>query len=635
MQKEDHAAHAGLLRDWIEQADDPRRKLALQRELIEALQESDPKQGGEIASDAILLASSLGDSHMLADLHYYLGRSRASLGIHDSTEFKDAYDLYLAQGRLRGAGAAAIAAGDADVASQQYRSGLAWYNVVLEIGTQSGEDAVIADALEHLGELYTTLGDYSKALDFHLRCLSICEERGDFSRVAHLFHAIGLVHAFDRNYDAAHDYLARSLEVFRETGDCYAEVKALKNLGDIHCARGEFEKALECGMRALTVYEALEDSTGMVSALLTIGTIHARQRQIDVALHVHMRALELIGESGDKGLHVTALLNIGRFYHETGDHQGARFVLEQGLAIAEAIDDRSTQYQIHDELARVLERLGDFRGALQHHRQFVRMLMKQTGEEKQKSIAEVQMRFDLERALKDEEIRQRNNVMQAVVETQELERRRIAGDLHDGVGQLLVTAKINLLRVEDGVKELNDDLQDTFSRAMGILDKACNDVRTLAHRMGSSTLQELGIGPALAEIVRTIQDSGSVRFTLDVHGVDDRLPEYLELGLYRIAQELISNILKHSHGTAATIQLVQLEKSVVLMVEDNGDGYDTSGRGHGGMGTKSIEARVKIMGGNVEFDSRPGHGTTVTVELPIEEEEREERPMEGPMEGHH
>lgn len=607
--------------DTIEEEKEPRLRRRLERALVEAIAALEPSAGEGVVEQLIPRAEAVGLQALAADLRMSLGRCRAARGVHDVASYTTAYEGYIEGGLLDRAAAAALAAGDAEAASRRYRGALAWYTSVLDLGVQAADRMITAAGLEHLGELYTTLRDYAKALDYYLQSLSIYDEQGDLTRLPHVLHAIGLVHGFNGDYDAAYDYLAKSLEAFRESGDHYLEVKALKNIGDIHCARGHFDLALDCGMRALAVYEALGDRSGTVSALLTLGTIHARRRQIDVALHVHRRALEYLGESDEKELHLTTLLNIGRLYRETGDHKGARFVLEQGLAIAEALDDRTVQYQIHEELSRALEKLGDHRGALDHHRAFVKIYQEATGEEKQRSIAEVQMRFDLERALKDEEIRQRNNVMRAVVATQEEERRRIAGDLHDGLGQLLATAKINLLRIEDAVRDLGADQQDAFFKAMSILDSACADVRSLAHTMASATLQELGIEAALADMVAMMQSSGSVAITLDVHGAEHRLPEYVELGLYRIAQELINNIIKHASAAEATIQLIRFEENVVLMVHDNGIGFDAAhlaqGGATGGMGLRNIQTRVKLLNGSVEFDSRIGHGTTVTIEIPI------------------
>lgn len=511
---------------------------------------------------------------------------------------------------------AILAQGDAAVSRQEYREGLALYTKSLLLSRELGEERSVADAHEKIGELYTTLGDYPNALEHYLNCLQIREESGEIDDVGRALHSIGVLYGLSGNYDEAYDYFDRSLDAFHVAGSSTMEVRALRNIGEIHFTRGELDKALDCGLRALAVYDALDDPSNVAATLIMLARIYEAEKRTDAAFQSLQSAQQALQGRSEYALQVEVLMSLGRIYRERGALDDARFVLEQGIGIAEEINDHRGLIRLRFELSLLLEEQGDFRNALEQHRRAVTLREEFAADDKQKAIADLQMRYDLDRALKDEEIRQRNNVVQAIIETQEGERLRIAGELHDGVGQILAAVRLNLMRVEDELDALSDDRRRSFVTAMHLLDNAGRDVRTIAHTLSSSTLQELGIVSALQEVVGTTASEDGVTFTLDVHGVGDRLPEEIELGLYRIAQELVTNVIKHASASRGLIQLIGSDESVVLMVEDNGVGFNPAERRRGGMGTRNMEARVGTMNGTIAFDSIPGHGTTVTVEVP-------------------
>lgn len=508
------------------------------------------------------------------------------------------------------AGARLLAAGD-------YRGALAAYRSALAAAERAGDQHVIASACEHLGALTSDSGDYVPAIDYYLRALSFFEELDDASSTARVLHSLGYVYGQCGDLDVACDYLLQALDAFHAVGDLEHEARALTNLGVIYSSRDEPARAMECALRAQMVFQALGDLQGTAAALINVGEISMRLRNADMARVHFTRALSLLREQPIAELQVRAMMNIGRLCAEGDDLSEALVILDQALAIALEGNLIAAAFQIHEDLAGIHEVFGDHRAALEHHRSYVRLMREHAGLQNQKAIAELRLRFDLERALKDEEIRRRNEVMQAVVRTQEEERRRIAGDLHDGVGQLLASAKINLQRLDSGPDNLTPTDRDALARSMVALDRACTDVRTIAHSLASSTLEELGLAAAVREIVDGVASESGPAFHLELDGPSDDLPEYAALVLYRIAQELIANILKHAGASNVYIELLRRGDRVLLMVQDDGRGFDPAHGGHVGMGRRNIETRARTANGIVAFDSRPGHGTTVTVEIPL------------------
>jgi signal transduction histidine kinase/ligand-binding sensor domain-containing protein len=213
----------------------------------------------------------------------------------------------------------------------------------------------------------------------------------------------------------------------------------------------------------------------------------------------------------------------------------------------------------------------------------------------------------------------RESAVQGALEMQETERQRIARDLHDGVGQMLAAAGINLARLGEMIDRHSASgngevkMRGPLDRAMGIIGRAGDDVRAVSHALGTSTVRELGLAAALGELLVNIEAQEKTAFEFVTVGMDERLPEAVEIGLFRVAQELIANVLRHSGATEAGVQIIRDQQEIRLTVEDNGRGFDITDTNGGGIGLHNIAARVTVMGGRLHYDSTPGHGTTVTV----------------------
>ncbi|HVK38230.1 MAG TPA: two-component regulator propeller domain-containing protein [Candidatus Kapabacteria bacterium] len=211
----------------------------------------------------------------------------------------------------------------------------------------------------------------------------------------------------------------------------------------------------------------------------------------------------------------------------------------------------------------------------------------------------------------------------AALESQEVERQRIARDLHDGVGQLIAAAAVNVGYVREMMRQhvlgsLESELDGAMQRSLSILWQASTDVRAISRALGTTSLKEFGLVATITELLRNLDPCQQTRFEFETLGMEERLPENLEVGLFRVAQELITNVVRHSGATEATLQIVHEHGEVRLTVEDNGTGFDSAHR-NGGMGRQNIEARVALMDGTVDYDSTPGHGTTIMVTVPCRE----------------
>jgi signal transduction histidine kinase len=204
----------------------------------------------------------------------------------------------------------------------------------------------------------------------------------------------------------------------------------------------------------------------------------------------------------------------------------------------------------------------------------------------------------------------------SVIEAEEKERIRIATDLHDGVGQLLSAAKLNLSSLESKLNLHNTDEQTAFKNAIDLVDDSVKEVRAVSHNMMPNTLLKLGLASAVKEFITKIQGTPNLKVNLEIVGLTGRLEQEKETILYRVIQEVVSNIIKHAKASELTLQLIKHEKEISILIEDNGVGFDTSKMNDfDGIGLKNILSRVEFINGTVHFDSVVNRGTTVIIDV--------------------
>jgi signal transduction histidine kinase len=229
-----------------------------------------------------------------------------------------------------------------------------------------------------------------------------------------------------------------------------------------------------------------------------------------------------------------------------------------------------------------------------------------------KKQVEQQAKLDAEIA-NQKEIRTKS-----ILEAEEKERRRIAQDLHDGVGQLLSAAKLNLSNLESKIKVETEDQKVAMQNALTLVDDSVKEVRAVSHNMMPNTLIKLGLGSAVREFITKLGNAPTLKVDLEIVGLDTRLNDQVETVLYRVIQEIVNNIIKHAKASQISMQLIRHETELNVMIEDNGIGFDTNKLDtFDGIGLKGIQTRIEFLNGSVHFDSSIGRGTTVIIDVPL------------------
>ncbi|KUI48295.1 ATPase [Mycobacterium sp. GA-1199] len=215
--------------------------------------------------------------------------------------------------------------------------------------------------------------------------------------------------------------------------------------------------------------------------------------------------------------------------------------------------------------------------------------------------------------------RAHENFVEQVIEAQELERRRLAGDIHDGISQRLVTLSYRL----DAATRSDDPaiVAEQLGKARELVDLTLQEARAAISGLRPPVLDDLGLAGGLASLARSIPQIG-----IEVDLVERRLPDHIELALYRIAQECLQNVVKHAKATSARLMFAvdpgDSGDVARLEIIDDGVGFDTfehplGGDDMGGYGLLSMAERAEIVGGRLNIRSRPGAGTAVTATIPL------------------
>ena len=213
--------------------------------------------------------------------------------------------------------------------------------------------------------------------------------------------------------------------------------------------------------------------------------------------------------------------------------------------------------------------------------------------------------------------RAHENFVEQVIEAQEIERRRLAGDIHDGISQRLITLAY---RLDAAARAVGDDAQEAsvqLQAARELVDLTLQEARAAIAGLRPPVLDDLGLAGGLASLARSIP-----QIRIDVDLADTRLPEHIELALYRIAQECLQNVVKHANATRARLVFCVDDNVAQLEIVDDGIGFNTlehplGGDESRGYGLLSMSERAELVGGRLNIRSRPGSGTSVAAIIPL------------------
>ncbi len=547
-----------------------------------------------------------------------------------------------------------LSLGDIYGESGKYDSSLYILNQALEISMRQREHKYAARAYHEMGIVHRNMNNYVAALANFNKSIALFTELGLQARLARVNISVSNVYFDQKNYTQAKKYLDSAIAYYRQRGapltyeinnslgmyfgvmgqydsaryhhsqalaiarknNLYdKQLKSYNNTANMLFRLGNYAQAFELLLRAKAIAKQINSLRDHVDVLRNISSKYAALKLYDSAYSVLYN--EYLAEMDSLVEYINTASNVQeQFIQERTRRQVKEAELMQ--ARAESETRQTVLYAVSVVACLIIAALLAMVRAARSDKKAMAFRQKKLKAETKALQAEKQQKVkenEIERLINEQEQRSMN----AMIQGQEKERKRIARDLHDNLGSMLAMVKLHFGSVDGEVEHLAQKHQKQFEKGKLLLDEACKEVRNISHELLSGVLVKFGLLAALKELTTTISGTSALQITLIDVGMDQRLNNELEITLYRIVQELLSNILKHAHAHEVTVQLLQKNQHLRVMVEDDGQGFDqNNGVQKKGIGLKNVQNRVDYLKGEWLIDSGK-LGTTISIDIPLHE----------------
>ncbi len=215
-------------------------------------------------------------------------------------------------------------------------------------------------------------------------------------------------------------------------------------------------------------------------------------------------------------------------------------------------------------------------------------------------------------------VRNQERVNGAIYNAEDSERRRIAGEIHDGLQQTLSVSALNLQYLDTEIDKLSAECQQRYAKSRDYLERGIRESRQIAHRLMPKAIHDVGLNKALEDLVNEMRSISHITCSYYCN-LKNRLDEKVEVGLFRTTQEALNNILKYAKAKKVAVQLIGFDDEIQLLIEDDGIGFDKNKLDlyKTGFGLTGMKNRINSLSGNLLIDSKPGHGTSIIARIPV------------------
>lgn len=532
------------------------------------------------------------------------------------------------------------------LSKERFQDALACYLACLKIEESRKDDLRIADIHTLLGSAYYYMELFPRALEQDNIALDIYKEKNYAPGMAKALEQLGNLHSS------------------REFCEKRNEAEKLK----------DFETAIDYLKKSEQQYLLAGSQAGLASLNISFASVYNKIKRPDIALEYVKKALDYYRSINDPESISNSLYVMGKIYRRLKEYDKSVSAFKESEAIGKANNLYQGIQFLYEALATTLAEEGDYKQAYQCYirymtirdsiynseksRQFIELETKFQSEVKQNQIlklmAEKRERNNLiymltgiifllavfiyyhvrllrqNRVIANQKIEIRENKIlelekervylaaRSVLEGEEAERSRLAGDLHNGLGGLLSGIKLNLSTMKEN-SVISHENVSAFNHALSLLDTSISELRRIAHNLMPETLTHYGLKTAIEDFCLQVAPAGKPEINVRFFGDDMRYTRELELTMYRIIQELVNNSLKHAGAALITIQVFSEPQRLVAQVIDNGCGFENNGNIYTvkGKGLENIYNRVTAMNGKLDIWSQPGQGTEISIEIDI------------------
>ncbi len=526
------------------------------------------------------------------------------------------------------------------------------------------------ECMNVIATIHDFLGRRDSAIRIYMESARLLENSPYLSSLGSTYSYIGVLHNNANDHKKAIFYLTRAVEILRRAKDTVYLVEALTELGDTYANTRNVKMGLPLAYEALELakYVNRDNSDGSVpaTAYYTLAALHLVQGKLDSATYEASQCVKYSLESGDMNTYITGAIVLSDCHEKAGNQAARVEVLQKAIEQAKRAGNVVLLQDLFERLADASFKIGDFKEAYGYHKEYEVYKDSLFNQKNQATISELEVKYQTS---KKEEALSRNqlelersrqmiysslgglviallfigllyyvyqnkkkshrteiqafkqekeiHMLQALMQGEEKERTRIAKDLHDGVAGMLAAVKMHFSTIEDVDKAFV--LTEGYQQGMNLLNQATQEIRKTSHNLMPEVLMQHGLDEALNRYCNNLNNSRTLQIQYDSWGSIDRFNDGFELSVYRIVQELLNNIVKHSKASQAIVQLSQQDDILSISIEDNGVGFVAEQAVSDGMGLKSLKSRIKAMNGKIEMHTADQSGVSAYLEFEVAE----------------
>ena len=518
--------------------------------------------------------------------------------------------------------------------SSDYRAAIDYFSKSLEISRNdpNAQEANFVHSISNLGLANQELELYDQAIIYHLEALEIRERLKDANGIAISCANLGICYKLMAEMELAEKYYQKAIENAKIAGNKVLFHRVHDNLGSLYIGQKNYEKGL------LMLNIALDNSDGFtpdpkmeLSILSNAAAAHIDLGQTEKALNFAERGLKVLEENPELVNYSLTLKNaLAKIYFRKGDFEKGNAFMEQYQNLnrqifkeenAEFLIDLQVKYDLEKKESQIALQTAEIqeKNATLQRNYFafaaLGLLLALVG------VAFVfyqnRAKRKQELLVKDRELKVKEAYIQASLESQEQERRRMAQDLHDGFGQYISALRmyVSQLKSDQANEEFKSEL---VSRTDSVLDEMSKEISNVVYDLMPATLIRFGLISALEDLAHRINAGQKVKLEIESQNLPERMDELVEINLFRICQEWINNVLKYAKAQHIALNLSENQGIARLQILDDGQGFDVSIFQHSKRnGWKNITTRAELLNGKLELFTQVGQqGTELLITFP-------------------
>ncbi|MDR3695419.1 sensor histidine kinase [Mucilaginibacter sp.] len=477
--------------------------------------------------------------------------------------------------------------------------------------------ASVTDEYTGLVKSYAQLKEYDKAIKLNCIVISVSPKTGSRLQLMSALRRAGALYEARQDYREALNYfrqafdISDSLDFVQKTKENTSEAFSRNFMKDVLGSLKQKSGSEQDILKTIETKKFLNDTLALTINYFNLGVLYKSKKLYPQSLDALQKCLQYAIKINYGAMQSSAVNEIADLYEQRGDYRQSLIYLKKHIALnalnntgqSKTIDELQTKYEITQREDQVL----------QQQFEITKRNYWMTG-----IFVMIGLMFFIGFTYyRQTKLKQRNIAMQAIIETEENERKRIAQDLHDSVSQTMTAAKINLTVIGGELPFVNDAQKKRFEKAIKLVDDGFREVRTISHNMMPWALHETGLALVIKQFIENIEnDTIAIKFFSS--GFETPFDATTEIILYRVLQECVNNVMKHANANRLDISLIRDDKNISLTIEDNGNGFDAAGPGaYWGIGLNNLRSRINFLKGKVEIDSQVGKGTLVSVYVPL------------------